>query len=182
MSHLILILALFCAACSDLGPKKPIKPEPVAVAEAANSADSDLRQLRQLDDVTRFDCETNTDCINSCSYGAVSAEWLLRPAPSRSARMNATIKSLQLPAAKMVVVWRMLWTHKIHRRNLLVLVVLVLLSTADSRTRLTTLGGSCSTLFISQRRRPTRQARRTMTLGFTTDASPYRTGSRGAIA
>jgi len=76
-----LSLLLFIAAgCSHSSPAEPSAP-PLAPAPATAPAPPSApapAPANVLTDPHRFDCQSDSDCLNSCQHGAVSATWYHR--------------------------------------------------------------------------------------------------------
>lgn len=77
MSHygaLVLVLAL--TACCNQSPQSAAPPTAAPQTAAPQTAEPVEESI--LRDPHRFDCTTDSDCGNSCAYGAVNTGWYAR--------------------------------------------------------------------------------------------------------
>ena len=74
-----LAVVVLVSACRDRSSKpapKPTPPQPAALdAAPAPPPTAPDAGIAATDDARRFDCGADTDCVNSCQWGAVNRTW-----------------------------------------------------------------------------------------------------------
>jgi hypothetical protein len=73
LRYTLLVLSLSLSACRD----RPAAAPAAAVAQPAAPTEAST-EANVLTDPHRFDCASDSDCVNSCRYGAVHAGWYAR--------------------------------------------------------------------------------------------------------